>query len=67
MDSVAGHRMTPEPTAAAEKLEIGREEAEEVLPAWALPGVLFERAWQQDEAQTERVPPAPMASWAPLE
>ena len=56
--------MAPEPTAAAEKLEIGREE---VLPAWAAPAVPFELAWQGDEAQTERVPPAPTASRAPLE
>lgn len=63
MDSAAGHRMVPEPTGAAEKPEPGRAEG---LPAWALPAVPLELAWQQDEAQAERVRPAPAASRAPL-
>ena len=62
MDSAAGHRMAPELTAVAEKLEIGRAE----LPAWALARAPFEPAWQPDEAQAEGVPPARADSRAPL-
>src|SRR3954469_954527 len=40
MDSAAGHRMAPDPTAVAVKLE---SELAEALPAWVLPAVLFAR------------------------
>src|SRR3954453_13294820 len=49
MDSAAGHRMAPDPTAVAVKLE---SELAEALPAWVLPAVLFAR-WRADEAWTK--------------
>src|SRR3954451_21183467 len=63
MDSAAGHRMAPDPTAVAVKLE---SELAEALPAWVLPAVMFAR-WRADEAWTKGlVPPEPSGSGVPL-